>query len=203
MGILLIGLGVNILSRANLGLGAWDTVTFNLNLFFNEAITKGMTSWIISSVIMTIVILYSRKLVLFFMYIPIILVGFSIDFWDIIVFGVDFMPSMILVRFLLFVLGVVILPLGLSLVVASKFPAFVFDELTIVVMDFFHTSSITKARLGIEFAGIVIGSLFGFLAGIGFGYVNIGSIVLSFLLPPMIDFYVTKLGRFDEVEDKK
>ena len=49
LGFLILGLGVNIMARSDLGLGAWDTVTFNLNLLLNESITKGMTSWIISS----------------------------------------------------------------------------------------------------------------------------------------------------------
>jgi uncharacterized membrane protein YczE len=112
------------------------------------------------------------------------------------------MPSEIVVRIIFFIIGVIILPLGLSLILASKFPAFVFDEWTIVIMKIFKTKSITKARLGIEFGGIALGTLLGFLAGVRFGYVSYGSLLITFLLPPMIDFYVTKLGRFDYEEDR-
>jgi hypothetical protein len=65
-------------------------------------------------------------------------------------------------------------------------------------MDMFKTKSITKARLGIEILGISLGILFGFLASIGFGAVNIGSLVMAVILPPMFNFFVKKIGAFDE-----
>lgn len=202
LGFLIVGLGVNIMSRSDLGLGAWDTVTFNLNLFLNESITKGMTSWIISLVIMTFVIVYTRKWVLLFMLVPILLVGLSIDFWDLLVFGIDYMPESVYIRVAFFVIGVFILPLGLASIVTSHFPAFVFDELTLVVMDMFNIKTITVARLGIEIVGILLGIMFGFLAGVGFGYVSVGSVIFAFALPPIFDFYVRKLGKLNHADLK-
>ena len=203
VGFLLVGLGVNIMARSDLGLGAWDTVTFNLNLFLDEAITKGMTSWIISLVIMTFVIVYNKRPVLLFMIVPILLVGLSIDFWDLLVFGKDWMPESMVVRVLFFIIGVLILPLGLASIVTSHFPAFVFDEWTLVVMDIFKTKSIAKARLGIEVLGISLGILFGFLAGVGFGYVSIGSVIFALILPPIFGFYVRTLGRLNHEKEEQ
>lgn len=200
VGFLLVGLGVNIMARSNLGLGAWDTVTFNLNLFLNESITKGMTSWIISLIIMTFVIVYNRKWVLLFMIVPVLFVGLSIDFWDLLVFGKDWMPESIYIRVLFFIIGVFILPLGLASIVTSHFPAFVFDEWTLVMMDIFKVKSITVARLSIEVLGILLGILFGFLANVGFGYVSVGSIIFAFALPPIFDFYVRNLGKLHTVK---
>jgi len=199
--IALVRLGVNLMSRSGLGLGAWDTVTFNLNELLNESITKGMTSWIISLIIMTFVIVYNKKWVLLFMLVPVFMVGISIDFWDLIVFGKEYAPDSQVVKVLFFIVGAGILPLGLASVVTSHFPAFVFDELTLVVMDMFKLKTITVARLGIEVLGILLGILFGFLAGIGFGYVSIGSIIFALILPPLFDFYVRMLGRFHHAEN--
>jgi uncharacterized membrane protein YczE len=203
LGFLILGLGVNIMARSDLGLGAWDTVTFNLNLLLNESITKGMTSWIISLSIMAFVVLYNKKWVLLFMIIPVLMVGFSIDFWDLLVFGKDYMPEPIVVRVLFYILGILIIPLGLASIVTSHFPAFVFDEWTLVVMDMFQTKSITKARLGIEILGILMGILFGVLAGVGFGYVSYGSVIFAVTLPPTFNFFVRNLGKLNSPSTKK
>jgi uncharacterized membrane protein YczE len=199
-GFIITALGVIFMLRGNLGAGAWDTVTANLNEFLASVdmnLTLGTTSMIITFTLMLIVLVYTRKWQLIGMVIPVGIMALAIDFWDIIVFG-DYVPTVFMLRALFFMLGALIIPLGLAIVVSSHFPAFVFDELTIVVMDLFRTKSITKARLGIEFLGISLGVLFGFLASIGFGAVNIGSLVMAVILPPIFNFFVKKIGAFDE-----
>ncbi len=203
VGFLLIGLGVNLMARSDLGIGAWDTVTFNLNLFLNETITKGMTSWIISASIMTFVIVNTRRPVLLFMVVPSLLIGASIDLWDLVVFGKDWMPELIEMRVLFYILGVLIIPLGLASLVQSHFPASVFDEWTLVMMKILRTKSIAKARLFVEVFGISLGILFGFLAGVRFGYVSWGSVVFAVVLPPIFDFYIKMIGRLHHEKDGK
>lgn len=199
-GFFITALGVIFMLRGDFGAGAWDTVTANLNAFLDSKgilISLGTTSMTITLTLFIFVLIYTRKWQLVFMLIPIGLMGFVIDFWDILVFA-DYVPTDLFIRILFSVLGAILIPLGLATIVSSHFPAFVFDELTIVVMDIFKTKSITKPRLGIEFLGISLGILFGFLAGIGFGAVNIGSIVMAIILPPMFQFFVKKIGAFDE-----
>lgn len=201
VGFILLGLGVNLLARSDFGIGAWDTTTFNLHLLINsDYVTKGITSMIISFTLMTFVIAYTRKWVLLFISIPILLLGSFIDFWDIYVFGTEYMPTEIFLRIGFFISGAIMLPFGLALVVASKFPATIFDELTIVVMDILKTRSITKARLVVEFIGISLGVLFGLLATGGLAYVSWGSLVLAVILPPVINFFINLLGRPDDEE---
>jgi uncharacterized membrane protein YczE len=91
------------------------------------------------------------------------------------------------------VVGGLLLPFGLSLIVLSNFPAFVFDELMLMLMDVFNTKKIGGIRLGIEILGIGLGILFGVLAGIGLGAVNIGSIILAIVLGPIMSFYIKTL----------
>mgnify|MGYP006883072388 CR=1 FL=1 len=199
-GFFITALGVIFMLRGNFGAGAWDTVTANLNAFFhsvNFPISVGLTSMSIALTIFAFVILYTKKWQLIGMLIPIGIMGTVLDFWDIIIFG-DYVAELLSIRILFSLLGAFLIPLGLATIVSSHFPAFVFDELTIVVMDIFKSKSITKARLGIEFLGISMGILFGFMAGIGFGAVNVGSIVMAIILPPMFNYFVKKLGAFDE-----
>lgn len=197
MGFIILGLSVNLLKASGLGTGAWDTVTINwrdyLSINFNNSwVTIGMLSFLVSFILMVIVIAYRRKPRYLLMLIPIFLVAVSIDFWNLIVFK-DQQAIEMVSRIILFISGAILLPLGLSLVVKSTFPAFVFDELMLMFVDVFHAKKITWVRLGIEFTGIFIGSIFGYLTFYhldgSLGAVNIGSFLLAFTLAPIMTFY--------------
>lgn len=199
-GFLVTALGVIFMLRGDLGAGAWDTVTANLNsyiLSLDGNLSLGVTSMLVTSVLFVIVLIYTKKWQLIGMLIPIILMGSVIDFWDILVFG-NYYPDVILLQLLFSFLGMMLIPLGLALILSSKFPATVFDEFTLVVMHFFKTEKIVRIRLGIEFLGISLGILFGFLSGIGFGAVNFGSIVVALVLPSLLNFYISKIGAFKD-----
>jgi len=144
----------------------------------------------INITIMLIVLLYRRDWHLLFILIPILVVGSAIDFWDIVVFG-DYYAEGIM-TFVLFIIGGFMLPLGLSLVMLSNFPAFVFDEWMLMMMDVFKTEKLARIRLGIELLGISLALVFGFIAGIGFGQINIGTLLLAVALGPIMQFYVKK-----------
>jgi len=197
LGFIVLGLGVNIMKASTLGAGAWDTVTINIRDFLNinrgvTWITLGMISFSVSISIMLIVILYRRKWKFLLMLVPIFLVALSIDFWNIIVFQNQELTSKGL-QYLFYVLGTFMLPLGLTLIVKSSFPAFVFDELMLMFMNIFKAKKITYIRLGIEFLGISIGALFGYLTYYGingtFGAVNYGSFIFTFTLSPIMTVY--------------
>jgi hypothetical protein len=143
------------------------------------------------------VILYTKKWKNAASIIPIFTVSALIDFWDILVFG-DFVASTIFIQLVFSLIGGILIPLGLALVISSHFPATVFDEFQFVVMDFLRIKSLTVGRYIVEFLGIGLGTIFGFLAKVGFGAVNIGSIIMAVILPPMLRFFIRKLGTLDE-----
>lgn len=193
LGFLILGFAVVALMRSTLGAGAWDTTTYATRALINLKFpnyTLGMTSMTINITIMLIVLLYRRDWHLLFILIPILVVGSAIDFWDIVVFG-DYYAEGIM-TFVLFIIGGFMLPLGLSLVMLSNFPAFVFDEWMLMMMDVFKTEKLARIRLGIELLGISLALVFGFIAGIGFGQINIGTLLLAVALGPIMQFYVKK-----------
>ena len=187
-GFFILGLGVTSAIISNFGAGPWDTVTKNLSELLVR-FTLGTTSILIASILMVIVLGYTRKWKLIFMIVPIFLVGVSLDFWDILIFG-DYLPNTIILRILFYILGVITIPLGLAFIIASKFPAFVFDELMIMLMTIFKTKRIVAIRVGIEITGIILGTIFGFLAGVGFGAVGVGSVLMAIVLGPILAFFL-------------
>lgn len=190
-GFFILGLGVTSMIISNFGAGPWDTVTKNLSELVN--LTLGTTSVIIAAILMVVILGYTRKWKLIFMLFPIILVGLSLDFWDILVFG-EYSPETIFLRILFYIIGVIVIPLGLAFIIASKFPAFVFDELMLMLMTILKTDKLVAIRVGIEILGISLGTLFGFLGGIGFGAVGVGSVIMAIVLGPILGFFLKILG---------
>lgn len=198
LGIFVTGLGVNVLLRGALGAGAWDTVIYNLRSFLNGVlqwnVTLGTVSFMIYAIVLAFVIIYNKKLKFLFVLIPIFGISLAIDFWDIVIFG-NFYPTILWVRLALFVIGIFTLTLGLSLIIVTKYPAMVFDELTLMMMKIFKSNSFFKTRIFIELFAIVLASIFGFLAQIGFGAVNVGSFILALVIGPMIEFQLRWLNK--------
>lgn len=196
-GFLILGLGVNIMKASDLGNGAWDTVTINVRGFFHmnldiQWVTMGMVSFSVSFIIMLIVLSYRRKAKYLLMLLPIFLVAFAIDFWNLIVFRDQILDN-IIIQIIFFTLGLLLLPLGLTLIVKSKFTAFVFDELMLMFVKITGAKKITYVRLIIEITGISIGALFGYFTYYhingSFGAVDIGSFILAIILSPIMAFY--------------
>ena len=190
-GFFILGLGVTSMIISDFGAGPWDTVTKNLSVLIG--LSLGTTSFIIAVILMVIVLGYTRKWKLIFMLIPILLVALSLDFWDIVIFG-GYFPSTIFLRTLFYILGVIVIPLGLAFIISSKFPAFVFDELMIMLMTIFKTDKVAAIRVVIEITGITLGTIFGFSAGVRFGAVGVGSVLMAIVLGPILAFFLKILG---------
>ncbi|MCK5732135.1 MAG: hypothetical protein KAH13_03890 [Tenericutes bacterium] len=201
LGFIVLGFAVNIMKASTLGNGAWDTVTINIRDYLNlnlnlEWVTLGMISLAVSITLMTIVFAYRKNIKFLLMIVPIFLVASSIDFWNIVVFQ-EWEATKIGIQIVLYIIGTLLLPLGLTLIVKSSFPAFVFDELMLMFVKIFKAKKITYVRLGIEFIGLSIGAIFGFLTYYHlngtFGAVDIGSFILTFTISPIMAFYYKAL----------
>jgi len=197
LGILMTGLGVTVLLRSTLGAGAWDTVVYNLRAFFDNVLSLGITlgtvSFMINLVVLSCIMLYHKKLKFIFVLIPIFGIALAIDFWDIIVLG-NYIPNGLLIRIIFFLGGIFILTLGLSLMLVTKYPAMVFDELTLIVMKIFSIKSFFVARMFIELSAIIIATILGFISSIGFGAVNFGSFIIALILGPIIELQIKYLN---------
>lgn len=187
LGIMVTALGINVLLRSELGAGAWDTVTNNFSVLAN--ITLGTASAIINITVLLFVLIYNKRFKYFLILIPIVGIAFAIDFWDIIVFK-EFIIIELWLKFVFFIVGAFVLTLGLSLMIISKFPAMVYDELTISMMRMFKVKKFFNMRIAIELFAIALATLFGFLAGIGFGAVNLGSFILAIAIGPIITIHL-------------
>lgn len=196
-GIMILGLGINVLLRSSLGAGAWDTVSNNFSQLIGSTI--GTASIIINITVLTIVFLYNKHWKYLFILMPIFSLGLVIDFWDIIIFG-SYTVNALWLQLIFYVGGAVILSFGLAVIIVSKYPAMVYDELTISLMRLLNIKKFFTMRIMIELFAIVLATLFGFLAGSGFGAVNVGSFILAFAIGPMITMHMKWLNTLLKTE---
>lgn len=201
-GFLILGFSVNIMKASGFGNGAWNAVAINIRYFFNnllhiEWITIGMVSFGVSFIILVIVISYRRSSKYLLMILPIFLVSMSIDFWNMILFY-DRMVNELFLQTGFYLIGIIILPLGLTLIIKSSFPAAVFDELMLMFVKITRAKKITYVRLSIEAIGMIIAIIFGYLTFYhvdhSFGAVNLGSLIVTFTISPLMAFYFKVLS---------
>ncbi len=186
-GFFLTAFGVTALIRSRLGAGPWDTVTNNLSALIG--ITLGQASMTVNACIVLFLLIVNRKSRYIFTVVPIVAIGLFIDVWDILILG-DLFLSNFFLQLLFFALGVFFITSGLAIVIVTGFPAMIFDELTFTLMRLIKSESFFKVRLFVEFFAITLAIILGFLASIGFGAVNVGSILLALTIGPLINYQI-------------
>lgn len=192
VGILTIALGINILLKSELGAGAWDTVANNFSIWVN--ISLGTASAIVNVVVLLFVFSFRRKLKYLSILLPIFVLAIAIDFWNFLIFK-DMLLTVFWIKLLFFVFGSVVITLGLALMVISTYPAMVYEELTLLLMKLLSVKKFFNMRIMIELFAIALAIVFGYLANIGFGAVNLGSFVLAIVIGPIISFHLHWLSK--------
>ena len=201
LGFMVLGLAVNLIKASTLGAGSWDTVTINSyeymrNVQGNSWITLGMIAFSVSMWIMLIVLLYRRKARYLLMVIPVFGVALFMDFFHILIFR-DMIVTQLAIKIIFYVLGALLLPLGLALMVKSSFTAIVFDELMLMLVKITKAKKIFFVRLGIEMTGILLGLIIGYYSNFQFdgtfGAVNFGSIIIAVSVSPIMTVYYSWL----------
>ena len=202
-GFFVLTFGVIIIIRSELGAGAWDSTVYNLAAWLG--ITLGTASAIINFTHMMILITFRKSLRYIGVIMPILGMGLTIDFWNILVFGnVDFSNVSLVIKLMMYGGGMVILTLGLAIIIHANFIAGTVDEIMLLVMDLFKTRKILLIRLCIEGFAVILALIFGYLAGIGFGAVNVGTVILAIVLSPVLAFQIKFVGNllFEPEEER-
>ncbi|MFA5693030.1 MAG: hypothetical protein WC907_05375 [Acholeplasmataceae bacterium] len=187
IGLNFISLGVILTLRTNLGQGSWDAVNYSLSKLINIKI--GFASMIVNGLLLAFISLYRKSLKYLNVVFTIFISGVLLNFWNDYIFK-DFIISDLFFKYLYLVIGSLILPLGLSLVMHSTLPMMIFDELTNVVIEITKIDNFGLVRIGMEIGALLLALILGYFAGIGFGQVGIGSLLVSLTIGPLINYYL-------------
>lgn len=193
LGFIIAALGIVLLLRSELGAGPWDAVTFNLSALTNW--TLGTSSALISGLLMIFMTVANKNLRYLFLVVPLLLIALALDFWDLVIFK-DYYPNGWVLQGVFFIIGFYTLTLGLAMIASANFIAMIFEELTRTLMNLFPIDKFATARVFVELFAITTASILGFIAGIKFGAVAFGTLIMAVFIGPIIAFnlkYIFKI----------
>lgn len=177
IGLTLLSLGAVLLAKTGLGISAWDAINFGLSDLFG--LTPGTWVSISSLVVLVIAAILQKRMINVISFINGIITGFFIDGWIYLLDSVTFDTA--LLQWGGFIIGLLVLALGIAIYLLPKFPPGPIDFLMVVVKDKFHLNLMTT-KLLIDFTCLVIGFLVK-------GPVGWTTILIAFLLGPSINIW--------------
>lgn len=170
LGLLIMTLGIVLVIQANLGSAPWDILNIGLHIQFG--LTIGRWAIIVGFLILLIATILSKKLPPFGALLNMVLVGIFIDFFLLLPFINT--PSTLIQRWMMFLIGLLIMGYGMGIYISAKLGAGPRDSLMIVLSDKFG-GSIAKTRLFMEAIVLIIGWILG-------GPVSWGTVIYAILI---------------------
>ncbi len=187
LGTIIISFAVVLMLRSLIGASSWDTLHYSLHAL--TGITVG-TATIYVALAFTIFVTVANKDIKYVgMAIPIFLVGFLIDMFNLYIL-VNYIPEELALRILTYTVGLVLLPFGGSMLIISSFPAGVFDEFMITLMRIFKTNNLILVRVIMEISAVTLAIILSFIAGIQFGMFNVGTLIFSISVGIFVKTYL-------------
>lgn len=171
--LFLISIGVNMFLLARLGLGSWDVLHNNLTTYFG--LTFGTWVFIVGITTVLISMIFKYDLKSFLTVLNSFILGFIIDFFLFNVFTFEVVN--IWYRIIIFIVGVILLGNGISLLILTKFPPTPPDILMLAISHRFKLNFTISKTIG-EAAVFLIAIIIGYIGGNAFGNIGVGTIIL-------------------------
>lgn len=207
IGMLAIAFGVIFMVRSNIGTSSWDSLHWSINQLFElrfEAMwfTIGLATIVVATTFMILVIIMNKSMRYLIISIPILSVGFMIDFIGKVLLP-NFEPELLSIQLITYISGALLLPLGGSLLIISTFPAGIFDEFNLSLMRKFKSDNLVMIRVIMELLAVLTALILGAIAGIGFGNVKIGTLIFSLIVGKILKTYLIIFEKFGLYEITK
>lgn len=185
-GILTMSFGAVLLSKTALGVAPWEAINFGLS--YTIGLSPGVWIIILSFLSLIIASILEKKLIKLSSFITALIIGSFIDLWMLVL---DFISlESMLIRCVVFVLGIIFSSLGIAIYLYPKLPANPIDYLMLVIKDRFN--------LKIMHAKLALDSLLFILAIIFDGPIGLGTIILTLFTGPSINFWQSLLSKYSK-----
>jgi len=185
VGLTFLSLGISLIILADLGAGAWDAMYVGLNEHFGLSI--GTWIFIIGILLIFVNALLLKERIDVSAVIPVVTIGFLIDFWLLFVFA-DFQFPVLAIQVTMLVGGVTVIAVGIACYLQSKIARNPMDTLMIAIQTI-TGKSMAVSKTMMELGVLIIAFLLG-------GPIGLGTIFVTLLIGPMIQLFyspVTKL----------
>ena len=179
-GLFIMPLGVILMINSRLGPPPLASLSDHVAQLL--PITLGTASFFLQAFIVGLVMIYFKEVKSVLIFVAATLLGFGLDFWDLVVLK-DFYPEGLPLQFLSFFTGLFIISFGQNLVRFSMFKATPLLEYMKFFQSLYKTESIFIARLSVEGSILVLSFILAFAGGLGLGNIAIGTFILLLGMP--------------------
>lgn len=199
LGTLTISFGVVMMLKSSIGLSSWDTLHYSIHRL--TGMTIGTAVILVALLFTAYVTIFNRNIKYVLMVIPIFTVGALIDYFNLIVF-IDFEPTNLFIQILIYSMGLLMLPLGGSLLIISTFPAGVFDEFMLTMMRQFKSDNLIKVRVIMELCAVSAAIIISLIVNdpdMPLGMFAVGTIIFSLSVGSFVKMYLSifeKIGLY-------
>ncbi|MBA4492819.1 YitT family protein [Paenactinomyces guangxiensis] len=183
LGLIILSFGISLVIRANIGTGAWDAL--NVGLSQKVGLTVGSWVIIVGFILIAVNAFLLKERPDFPAMITILLIGFLIDGW---LFLLQWETNQWVWQFLLFSLGTLVIAVGLAVYFQAQFAMTSVDKLMYAISKRTGFSLRVSKTIGEVLALI--------LAWLLEGPIGIGTILITFLIGPLLQFFLPKIEPF-------
>lgn len=185
LGLSILTFGIVMTIRANIGVGAYDA----LNVALSDRFGLTIGTWVIITgfIIIFINALLMKTRPMFLSAITMFGIGAFIDFWSMVVFR-DWTPSSLTTSIVIFIVGLLLIGIGISTYLQPKFPPGPIDQLMVAIHTRFKLS-LVASKTTTEVSALLLALLLG-------GPIGWGTLVITFSIGWFVQFiypYMEKL----------
>lgn len=201
LGMTILGIGVSLMIRSNVGMSSWDTFHYALTKAI-KFMSMGLANGVTASTTMLLTILLYKRWSYIVMIVPIVGVAALINLFNEVVFA-SLEYTEMWHHIAGYIGGLFLLPFGGSLMIITKLPAGVYDQFMLAVLFKLKSRKIALVRAIIEVTVVLLAFLIGSIAGIGLGKFGVGTIIFSLMVGVFISVYLTIFERIGLYEPQQ
>jgi len=183
VGLYILAIGIDLMIIADLGTGAWDALNVGLNKHFG--LTVGTWAQIVGIVVIFVNAYLKKKLPEILPFLTMYILG---SFIDLNLRLLQMEISNTLIAIITMLIGLLLMSIGIALYLQAKFGLNPVDGLVMIIkekMGWSLRSAKTSAELGAFILAFILG-----------GSIGIGTILVTFLIGPLLQFFYKKFEKW-------
>ncbi|MFC0557488.1 YczE/YyaS/YitT family protein [Halalkalibacter alkalisediminis] len=183
-GLLIVSFGVTLTILAGLGAGAWDAL--NVGLAIQTRFSVGNWVIFVGIILIGVNALLTRTKPVVHSLLTILILGYFIDFWLIIVFN-DMLFSGFMLQMIILLIAIVVIAFGASIYMQAEFALIPIDGFMFAIRDVLGVKLMVAKTIA-ELIALVAAFIVG-------GPIGIGTILVTFLIGPLIQFFFPRIEK--------
>ncbi len=191
-GVFVTSLGTILMKRANLGMAPWSASHVNLSVFLN--VTIGTANAIHTTFLLLALLILTMKWKSLFALVTIVNFSLTLDFIDLILLK-DFVLDNDIMRWIILLIGFFGITFGNAVLIYSKIPAFILDQVGEAIRAKIKGLSFGGARTLLNIVALSLALVYAIFSQEFFGALTLLTIVIGVIIGPIIGMNLRWLSR--------